>query len=275
VWAQHLDLFAAHGVEVETTQTVSSDQIGQGLADGTWDIGIGVVDNILAWNLERRADLRIMAQLERSQAMAFCAAPGCTTLAEAAGGTIAVDSITNGFVLVLFRALARAGIAREGCSFEPVGGVRQRFEALVAGKVNATILVPPFIDMALARGCTRLWGGEQYAPDYPGVVAGARAGWLASDRAGALAYVRALQQANAWAMEPEHRDEAVAALSTYGYAPAAAGRLVLSAVPGLAPSRAGLAETVNLRRESGLPVGEPADFDAVVDTELLRLAARS
>jgi ABC-type nitrate/sulfonate/bicarbonate transport system substrate-binding protein len=270
VWAQHLKLFEAHGVEVETTQTVSSDQIGQGLADGTWNVGIGVVDNILAWNLERQAGLRIMAQLERSQAMAFCAAPGCASLAQAAAGTIVVDSTTNGFVLVLYRALARAGIARASCRFEPVGGVRQRFEALVAGQVTSTILVPPFIDMALAKGCFKLWSGDAYAPDYPGVVAGARAGWLQSDRDAALAYGRALQQANAWAMDPAHYDEAVAALTAYGYAPLAAERLVQGAVPGLAPSRAGLEETVNLRREAGLSVGAPSEFEAVVDTALLR-----
>ena len=73
VWAEHAGLFARHGVEVETTQTLSSDQLGQGLADGTWDVGVGVVDNVIAWNEERKAGLQIMAQLERSMIMAFCA----------------------------------------------------------------------------------------------------------------------------------------------------------------------------------------------------------
>src|SRR5690349_10391148 len=84
VWARHLGAFEDEGLTVETTQTLSSDQIGQGLADGTWDVGIGVVDNVLAWNAERGAGLQILAQLERSQAMAFCARPGCGSLAEAA-----------------------------------------------------------------------------------------------------------------------------------------------------------------------------------------------
>ena len=42
VWAQRLGLFERHGVDVNTTQTTSSDQLGQGLAAGTFDIGIGV-----------------------------------------------------------------------------------------------------------------------------------------------------------------------------------------------------------------------------------------
>jgi len=110
VWAQHLGLFDAAGVDVETTQTTSSDQLGAGLADGTWDLGIAVVDNVVAWNDERRANLRIIAQLERSTIMAFCGLAQFRSLAEAAARPIAVDSTTNGFVLVLYRALARAGI---------------------------------------------------------------------------------------------------------------------------------------------------------------------
>ena len=271
VWARHLGLFEANGLEVETTQTVSSEQIGQGLADGTWDIGIGVVDNVLAWNADRHAELRIMAQLERTQAMAFCAWPGCASLADAAQQTIAVDATTNGFVLVLYRALARAGIGRETCRFEPVGGVRQRFEALVAGKVAATILVPPFIDLAMARGCVRLWNGADVAPAYPGVVATARRAWLEASRPAALAYLRALRSAQRWAADPAQREDAVAALVASGYAAPAAERLRDASMPGLEPSRHGWDETVELRREAKLLEGAPR-FDDVVAVELLKEA---
>jgi ABC-type nitrate/sulfonate/bicarbonate transport system substrate-binding protein len=273
VWARHLGRFEAQGLELETTQTVSSDEIGQGLADGVWDIGIGVVDNVLAWNAQREAGLLIVAQLERSQAMAFCARPGRTTLAEAAAGTIAVDSATNGFVLVLYRALARAGIERSACRFDCVGGVRQRFEALVAGKVDATILVPPFIDMALQAGCTRLWSGAELAPAYPGVVATARQAWLEANRPAALAYLRALGEASAWARDPLHRGEAIAALVASRYSDAAAAQLVDSALPGLEPVRAGWDETVALRREAGLLEGVPPRFEEVVALDLIRAAS--
>src|SRR5690349_22315481 len=102
-WARHRGDFEEEGLAVETTQTLSSDQIGQGLADGTWDVGIGVMDNVIAWNAERSAGLQIAAQLERSTIMRFCCVPQYASLADAAVGTIAVDSTTNGFVLVLYR----------------------------------------------------------------------------------------------------------------------------------------------------------------------------
>jgi len=272
VWAEHLGLFAAEGVTVETTQTTSSDQIGQGLAEGTWDVGIGVVDNVVAWNAAFEPALRILAQFARSQPMAFVARPEVASLAEAATGTIAVDATSNGFVLVLYRALAAAGIDRASCDFAKVGGVRERFEALSAGKVAATMLVPPFIDMAMARGCVRLFDGVQFAPAYPGVVATARAAWVAASRSVALGYLRALRRANDWATIRANREPAVAALVSARYSPAAAAHLVDSAVPGLEPSRAGWDETIALRREVGLLEGEAPRFEDIADLKLLAAA---
>lgn len=274
VWARHLDLFATHGIDVETTQTLSSDQLGQGLADGTWDIGIAVVDNVIAWNDERRANLRIIAQLERSTVMAFCGLQRYRSLAEAAADPIAVDSTTNGFVLVLYRALARAGIDWRACRFDPVGGVRQRYEALERGSAAATILVPPFIDRALEAGFTKLWSGDQVAPAYPGVVVAARGDWLGAHGDEAARYLGALLDANAWAATPANRDAAVAALVEGRYSDTAARRLVRDVVAGLVPARDGWDEVVALRRECGLlQQPEPRAQDVIDDSLLARAAA--
>lgn len=252
VWAESRQLFAKHGVKVETTQTLSSDQLGQGLADGTWDVGIGVVDNIIAWNDERKAGLQIIAQLESRQVMAFVATDKFDPMKDA----VAVDSTTNGFVLVLYRALDRAGKDWRKVRYDMVGGVRHRFEALDAGKASATILVPPFIDMALGKGLRKLWDGADIAPAYPGVVAGARASWLRENPEAARGYVRALIEANEWSQQDPAA--ATAALVGARYSEPAAKRLVQNIVPKLEPSLAGWEEVVALRRECGmLPSPEP------------------
>jgi ABC-type nitrate/sulfonate/bicarbonate transport system substrate-binding protein len=250
VWAEHRGLFARHGVVVETTATLSSDQLGQGLADGTWDIGIALVDNVIAWNHERQAGLQIIAQLERSTVLAYCAAPQYGGLARAARQPIAVDSTTNGFVLVLYRALTRAGIDWRQCAFDRVGGVRQRFEALVAGSVASTILVPPFIDMALGKGFAKIWDGADIAPAYPGVVVTARAAWLRDNEDVAVRYLRALREANRWG--PANPADAVVVLVQARYSEPAAQRLVRDALRDLSIAQTGWDEVIALRRECGL-----------------------
>ena len=273
VWAAHLGLFAASGLDVETTQTLSSDQLGQGLAEGAFDVGIAVVDNVIAWNDERRADLRIIAQLERTTVMAFVGLPRYRSLSEAAAERIAVDSTTNGFVLVLYRALAKAGIDWRTCRFDPVGGVRQRYEALERGSAAATILVPPFIEQALDAGFTRLWSGEEIAPAYPGVVVAARAAWVRDEGDTASRYVRALRQANSWASNAENNAAAVAALVAARYSEKAAARLVRDLVPGLVPARDGWDEVVALRRECGLLKSPEPRAEDVIDETVLAAAA--
>ena len=272
VWADHIGAFAEGGVQVDTTQTLSSDQIGQGLADGKWDVGIGVMDNVVAWNAERSADLQIAAQLERSTIMRFCCVGTYASLQDAAAHTIAVDSTTNGFVLVLYRALARAGIDWRACRFDPVGGVRHRFEAMIAGKAAATILIPPFDGMAQAKGFKVLWDGKEIAPDYPGVVVAARRAWLREQPDSAARYLRALLDANEWAGRPENAEAAKAALVAARYAEPAAARLVREAVPGLRPSRAGWDEVIALRRECGLLPSPAPSAQDVINTALLERA---
>ena len=159
----------------------------------------------------------------------FAACAQFRSLAEAAARPIAVDSTTNGFVLVLYRALARAGIDWRTCRFDTVGGVRQRYEALEGGRASSTILVPPFIDRAVAAGFTRLWSSEAIAPAYPGVVVAARADWLSANGDAVARYVGALAAANRWAAGPANHDAAVVALAAAalrggGCAPARARR---------------------------------------------------
>lgn len=272
VWAEARGAFARCGVTVEVTQTTSSDEIGIGLAEGRFDAGIGVADNAIGWSVERGVDLVIAAQLERRMEMRFCAAPTLPTLADAAAQPIAVDATTNGFVLVLYRALARAGIAREACRFDMVGGVRHRFEALVDGRATSTILVPPFDAMATARGFRVLWDVTQIAPTYPGVVLVVP---RATPRREAVARaLAAMTAANAWATEPANHADAKAMLLAARYTDAAAGNLVAAAVPGLRPIAAGIAETIALRAECGLPPTPPPDATRLVDLSFLDEAAR-
>ncbi len=273
VWANHLGAFASADVAVDTTQTMSSDQLGQGLADGLYDVGIAVMDNAIAWNADRGANLSIIAQLERTTVMAFVGLARYRSLADAAAEPIAVDATTNGFVLVLYRALSRAGIDWRACRFDTVGGVRQRHEALLNATASSTILVPPFIDLALGAGFAKLWSGEDVAPAYPGVVVAARSQWIAQHREAATRYLRALLAANAWARASANHDEAVRALVAARYSEAGARRLVRDAVEGLVPARAGWDEVLALRRECGLlKTPEPRAAD-VIDESLLKAAA--
>lgn len=272
LWAGALDAFRQLGVEVETTHTLSSDEIGQGLADGRWDLGMGVMDNVIAWNDTFGADLQIVAQLERTMELRFVCPVGVDGMAQVAREPIAVDATTNGFVMVLYRALARANIAWRDCRLDPVGGVRQRYEALVNATATSTILIPPFDAMLQERGFHVLWSNHDIAPDYPGVVVAARRSCVERLRPELVRYLRAVLRANRWAQNPKHRQAATEALLAARHTPESAQRLLAHAMPDLLPAQAGWLETLRLRAESGLMPDPAPGFDQVVNQTLLREA---
>ncbi|TFL14133.1 hypothetical protein CSC67_08220 [Pusillimonas caeni] len=265
VWAQAIGSFQDQSLSLDMTQTVSSEQIGSGLADGTWDVGVCVMDNVIAWNDQYDANLVMLVQLERSTELSFVSTGHIGTLAQAATEPIAVDATTNGFVLVLYRALTTIGIDWRSCRFAEAGGVRHRFESLMRGESHSTILIPPFDSLAEKEGYNVLWRGVDIAPHYPGQVVVARREWVASNRDLVRRYVSALLMANRWALSSDNENLAVSALVKAGYSMIEAQRRIEFAVSDLAVSTDGWNEVLALRRECGLmPLREPT-FKTVTD----------
>lgn len=265
VWAQSIGSFQDQSLRVEMTQTLSSEQIGSGLAEGTWDVGVCVMDNVIAWNDQYHSDLVMLVQLERSTEMSFVAAGDIYTLKQAVAEPIAVDATTNGFVLVLYRALSRIGIDWRSCRFSEVGGVRHRFDSLMRGESCSTILIPPFDSLAQKEGHTVLWRGAEMAPHYPGQVIVARRKWISSNIDLVRRYVQALLLANQWALVHRNLDRAIAALVEAGYSEEEARRRVEFAVPDLAVSPEGWSEVAALRKECGLMPRQEPKFETISD----------
>jgi len=252
VWAQNSGFFNKVSLSVLESHTKSSSEIGSGLARGEWDIGICVMDNVIGWNDLYDSDLIMLAQVERITELSFVGAAGVHTLEGAMAKPISVDATTNGFVLVLYRALAKIGVDWRTCEFLEVGGVKQRFDSLLAGQTHSTILVPPFDLMAIEKGYNVLWQGSEVAPHYPGQVVVARRRWATENREIVVKYLQALLAATRWALLLENRESAKQVLLSAGYSEAEAMRKFQLASPELEVLSQGWEEVVNLRKESGL-----------------------
>src|SRR3954470_8521334 len=138
VVAQGLKLTS--GVTLQAERNPSSDAQYHALASGEADAVVTAMDNVMDWNLRSGGpgDLKIIAQLERTTPLTLVGQKGRTALQELRGGTILVDAPRNGFIVALRARLAEAGIGPETCALEPVGGVKERHDALLAGQGDAT-----------------------------------------------------------------------------------------------------------------------------------------
>lgn len=229
------------GLDLETSHAVSSESQLEGLMAGKLDMAITAIDNLFTWT-EAGADVRLIAQVEKTTPLKVYARGSAGSLAELEGCRFGVDAPLNGFVLAARRVLRSAGVEVQ---YVTVGGVRERFDALVAGDVDATLLGPPFSELASAQGMQCLANLNCLLLDFPGQGLVVRAG--VADSSELQEYLRALAwgvRSCGWLSSLEGR----AFLSLYGFADEAASAAWDARPDTLEVSSAGLAALTDIRR---------------------------
>ena len=121
--ADQLGIFERLGLDVTITATRSSDELMEGLIDGTFDIVHANPDNYIAWR--DRTGAPIIACVGGSIGpIRLVGAHHISDVSQLEGQTIAVDSPRSGWVPILRRILDGAGLATDDYQLEPFGATR-------------------------------------------------------------------------------------------------------------------------------------------------------
>lgn len=270
--ARRLGFYEAEGVDVLDVMTTSSAAQRADLVAGAVDVAITSTDNLFAWNATGPAIVQI-AQIETTTDLALVLRPGLAALSETGHPRLAVDAATNGFAILAYAMMERLGFARGGYEVVEVGGVRERYDALLAGDADLTLVAPPLDEAGGQRGMCVLMRISDLEPDYPGL--GIVAGRVHVDgHADALAgYLAALERARHWTGAATA--EAVTdVLRGADHGPGAAASAVRTNPPTLRATARGLAVLADLRSRMPLTIPEapsPADLVLVDHPVLERL----
>lgn len=270
--AERLGLLESDGLTIKGALTRSSDEQFEGLRDGRFDAAVTAMDNVIMWN--RRpgcGDLRIVAQIEANTGISLVARPGHATVGALAGQCLLVDSAVNGFVVALRAMLADAGVDFDECEIIEAGGVKERFDRLLAGEGDATLLGPPFVEMAEARGLSRLVDADVAYPGFPGQGLVVRQGLIETRGEELARWLTALERARAACRaDPAATASAVAAS---GLPQPVAERLAGFVGETLVPARDGIDLLIGQRRRLRLPGGDDS-FESLVDMRPLSQSAQ-
>lgn len=125
------------------------------------------------------------------------ARPGIAGIADLRGKRIAVDT-DSGYARALYEILSRHGI-RQQVEIVYAGATNLRYEKLVRGDFDATLLGAPFTRLALRQGYASLGSVIGALGGYQAIVLTAQADWLAAHRAEADAITACLAETIAWA----------------------------------------------------------------------------
>jgi ABC-type nitrate/sulfonate/bicarbonate transport system substrate-binding protein len=268
VWAaQRQGFFDEQKLTVQLTYTPNSGFLVSSLLEGKFDIGLALVDNLVAYQ-EGQGEAKIPDNPDLFAFMgsdggflSVVAAPGVQGFADLKGKTLSVDAMTTGAAFVLREIAARNGIAEAEVTYARAGGTANRYRDLLAGKHEATLLRTPFELLAVNRGYRKLATAEMLGP-YQGTAGIARRSWARDHEAALVGFLRAYKAGVDWLYDRANRDvvEALLVANIRDMTPPLAKQsydLLLADKGGLsrdlALDPAGLRTVLALRSKYGMP----------------------
>ena len=211
VVARTQGLFAAEGLDVESSVTPNSTDQMRGLSQGKYEMVSTAFDNVLAWSGREGAEIVTIAQISDKTVLPVFVRPEIKTWSDLKGKKLAADAVDTAFALVLRRVLLANGLDMIKGDYELValGSTGARLASMIKGETFAGVLNPPFDGKALDAGMRRIGDSRDVLPDYPNTVFAVTLEWAQKNREMVLGFLRAWLKAGAWVKDPNNREAAI------------------------------------------------------------------
>ena len=211
VVARAQGLFAAEGLEVETTVTPNSTDQMRGVSQGKYEMVSTAFDNVLAWSGREGAEIVAIAQISDKTVLPIFVRPEIKTWSDLKGKKLAADAVDTAFALVLRRVLLANGLDMTKGDYELValGATAARLDSMIKGETFAGVLNSPFDNKALDACMRKIGDSKEILPDYPNTIFAVTREWGQKNRDSVLAFLRAWLKAGAWVKDPANLEAAI------------------------------------------------------------------
>jgi ABC-type nitrate/sulfonate/bicarbonate transport system substrate-binding protein len=206
--------FDAANVKVDIVYVQSSANMVQQLAAGSLDITMstGLVDPIRA--IDQNAAISIVRFEAQSPPYALVSKAAIKKLEDLKGKVVSLGGAKDITRIYVERMLAPHGIKPGEFDMVFAGATSARASALLAGAVDAAILLPPFNFQAEAQGFTNLGLTVDYAPELPFSGTVVNRAWAAAHPDLLKRLLDAHSKSVEWFYDDKNRDEAIAILGS-------------------------------------------------------------
>ena len=202
--------FAEENLKIDIVYVQSSAQMIQQLTAGSLDVTMstGLVDPIRA--IQKGSPIAIVRLESQSPPYALVAKGSIKELKDLKGKTISLGGPKDITRIYVERMLAPSGIKPGEFDMVYAGATSARAQALLAGAVDAAILLPPFNFQAVAQGFNELGLTVDFAPELPFSGTVVSLAWANAHQATLAHLLAAHTKAVAWFEDDRNRAEAVA-----------------------------------------------------------------
>jgi ABC-type nitrate/sulfonate/bicarbonate transport system substrate-binding protein len=195
------------GLDVTVHHATSSKEQMEGLRQGRYPIIHTSPDNVLHERVSGLSDAFVFMVLDTGLPQTFLARAPHREWGDLKGGVLGVDAADSGYAFVAYEMLRQQGLVRD-VDYEvvAVGSSRQRFEALLDGKIDACLLGTHVAAEAIHRGSRAFARASDLTPWYPGITAVTTRGFADRNPDVVRAYATALTTATRWMAEPANSE---------------------------------------------------------------------
>jgi NitT/TauT family transport system substrate-binding protein len=206
--------FAAEDLKVDLVYIQSSAALVQQIAAGSLGIGIqtGLADPLRAVGMG--APVAVVRIDVQAPPYDLVAKPTIASMKDLKGKVISLGGPKDITRIYVDRMLETSGVKDGDFDMVFAGATTARASALLAGAVDAAILLPPFDFQAVAKGFRSLGLTVDYVKDLPFSGTAVNVAWANANKATLEKLLRAENKAIAWFEDEKNRDEALRILKT-------------------------------------------------------------
>ncbi len=158
-----LRFFEQEGVSVTWDRVRSSTQQFLDLASGKYDLLETAFDNVIFYALsaanaaQRKLPVKAFASLDGGMDLGVSTRRGISGFEDLRGGSVSVDAPHTGYAFVLYELLEQNGLVRtRDYNVVEHGAIAKRYDQLLQGHADATLLNYGYETLAARQGCGRL-----------------------------------------------------------------------------------------------------------------------
>jgi len=201
--------YADAHLKLDLIHTQSSGAVLQQLAAGSIEatVSAALIEPIYA--ISKGAPISLVRLEIQLPPYAIEAKPQYKKLVELRGKTIMIDAPTGITKIYLERMLVPHHVEPSSVDYVYAGATGARFNALMSGAVDATILLPPFSFSAEDKGYSNLGLVADYADDLPFTGAAVNTNWASKNPDVLRRFLDAHNKSVAWFLDPKNRQESI------------------------------------------------------------------
>jgi ABC-type nitrate/sulfonate/bicarbonate transport system substrate-binding protein len=201
--------YAAERVNLDLIHIQSSGGVLQQLAAGSIDVTVSAALTEPIYAISKGAPIRLVRLEIQLPPYAIEAKAQYKKLEDLRGKTVMIDAPTGITKIYVERMLVPHHVEPSAVDYVYAGATVARFNALMSGAIDATILLPPFSVSADEAGFSNLGLVADYAKDLPFTGAAVNTNWASKNPDVLRRFLNAHNSSVQWFLDPNNRQESI------------------------------------------------------------------